>query len=47
MLAPTDKNKVSVFSCASRCSLHEDGPSKIKRTAPWPGVPEASAAKPD
>jgi Flp pilus assembly secretin CpaC len=45
MLAPTDKNKVSVFSCTPRCVLHDDGPSKIKRTAPWPGVPEASAAK--
>jgi hypothetical protein len=45
MLAPTDKNKVSVLSCTPRCILQDDEPIKIKRTAPWPRVPEASAAK--
>jgi Flp pilus assembly secretin CpaC len=44
ILPPMDRNKVSVFSCAPRCILHDDRPSKIKRTTPWPGVPEATAA---
>ena len=44
ILPPTDRNKVSVFSCAPRCILHDDGPGKVKRTVPWPGVPEATAA---
>jgi hypothetical protein len=38
---------VSVFSCTPRCIQQDDRPSKVKRTAPWPGVPEASATKPD
>jgi Flp pilus assembly secretin CpaC len=44
MLSPTDRNKVSVFSCTPRCILHDDRPGKVKRTVPWPGVPDATAA---
>jgi Flp pilus assembly secretin CpaC len=44
ILSPTDRNKVSVFGCAPRCILHDDPPSKVKRTVPWPGVPDTTAA---